>query len=302
MGGSRVNNTKTCRLKLKSKYQLKLVEMESIGKSEQYTSFYSDTLPTACNICMNCCTKPPCTDDISVERCKRAKLSTVMDRPINTSTGFEIHAGYQDTIIKNFNKIGDHEQCENDFMIINRQITNGFSYQDLDNIFRDILCGQRSAFQANLGFGFILQNTVTNEFKYFFDSRNHMLYEKPVTISHEEDLIQITQEISNFDLAQKYYLDLKPSIWIVAGFTNVEIHLSYTNNTSQKPLSDNHIINLNITGVKARTGSGKRKYLFVIVPNDTTSSSVDRSELEKSLLKTPTMCSNIGWCETMEII
>jgi len=269
--------------------------MESIGRYQECTSFYSNKLTTACNLCMNCCSKPSCVEDISGKR-------TAMDRPINTSTGFELQSGYQDTIIKNLNKIGDHEQCENDFMIINRQITNGFSYQDLDNIFRDILCGQRSAFQANLGFGFILQNTVTNEFKYFFDSRNHMLYEKPVTIRHEEDLIRFSHEISKFDLAKKYYLDMTPSIWIVAGFTNVEIHISPIKNTSQQPLSDNHSINLNITGVKSRTGSGKRKYLFVIVPNDTSSSSIDRMKPEQCVLQSRKMCSDISWCENMEIV
>jgi len=222
------------------------------------------------------------------------KLTTpvysAMDRPINIPTDLQLQNSYQDTIIKNLNRIGDHERCGMNSRIINRQMNHRYSYQDLENTLRDILYEQDSAIQANIGFGFILQNTVTKEFKYFFDSRNHLLYDRPVTIKCEDDLFHFTHEVATFDLAKKYYLDMTPSIWVVAGFTNVELHVSSINSRTSSPIP----VHLSVVPAKDRKLNGDQKFLFVIVGDDQANSSDDGMD--------GAACSHIEWCDNMSII
>jgi len=275
--------------------------METIARCEQYNPFHSSAERTGCNLCRKSCTRPSCIEDSVGKPCK-VKLTTpvysAMDRPINISTGLQLQNSYQDTIIKNLNRIGDHERCGMNSRIINRQMNHRFSYQDLQNTLRDILYEQDGAIQANIGFGFILQNTVTKEFKYFFDSRNHMLYERPVTINCEEDLFQFTREVATFDLAKKYYLDMTPSIWVVAGFTNVELHVSSIKGRTSSPIP----VQLNVVPAKGRKSNGGQKFLFLIVGDDQTNSSDDRMDAGACLLQKSTLCSHIEWCDNMSII
>jgi len=172
-----------------------------------------------------------CTNLVTVS----TSVKRAMDRPVSAPTGFEKHQGYKDAIARNQDEVKDYDKCGDDYRIVNRSMDEGFSYRRIEELLEWIQCEQNDTFQLNIGFGFILHNPKTEGFKYFFDSRNHMLYEKPVTIRHSQDLDRFVAEIKSFDLKKKYYLDLTPNEWILAGFTNVQINISFGDKKEEIP-------------------------------------------------------------------
>ena len=77
----------------------------------------------------------------------------------------------------------------------------------------------------NLGFGFILYNTITGEFKYYYNSSNNMFFEHSITIANRQDLTNFFKKVVNLDLATNYYLKKPSSGWVLAGLTNIEFFI-----------------------------------------------------------------------------
>jgi len=146
------------------------------------------------------------------------------NRTICRKTGYLNDKGYQDIVNENISRITDADETAGDGeIVINRRTDHGFTYGQIEKILRKIDDDARCGYTLNIGFGFILYNTITDEFKYFFDTRHHMLYENGVTINQEEDLLNFLNEVSGFDLVSKYYLNVPSSTWVLAGITNVQI-------------------------------------------------------------------------------
>ena len=82
-----------------------------------------------------------------------------------------------------------------------------------------------NAFKINLGFGFILYNTISGQYKYHYVSANNMLFEKAVQISEKKDLMKLMNHIISLDLPTNYYLKKPSSSWVLAGLVNVEIFI-----------------------------------------------------------------------------
>ena len=74
-----------------------------------------------------------------------------------------------------------------------------------------------------MAFGFILYQTGTGEFKYYYVSSNNMLFDHAITITTMEDLDNFMKKVINLDLATNYYLKKPSSSWVLAGLTNVQI-------------------------------------------------------------------------------
>ena len=147
------------------------------------------------------------------------------NRPIQPSTGYEEDEGFQAVLKENAAAIRDKESISKNHMSINRKIDSSFTYSDLENIISNIYAFQKNAFKVQISFGFILYNTVSEEYRYFWNSHNTHLFEKAITISDREDLERLMEKIVNLDLATSYYL-LKPSSsWAMAGLCNVEIDI-----------------------------------------------------------------------------
>jgi len=165
------------------------------------------------------------------------------DHPINkmTKTTHELQQRreYSDTVRKHEVQIGDFERCGNDYKIVNMKMNGDFTYRDLERSLKGILSEMTDTFSLNIGFGFILHNSSTGEFKYFFDAPSHMLYSKPITVRHSADLVRFVRQVEAFDLREKYYLDMAPSVWQLVGLTNVQVQVSFideasVNTTTQK--------------------------------------------------------------------
>jgi len=230
-----------------------------------------------------------------------SQLVIDLDRPINTPTGYQVRDGYQDTVNKNLSEIADHERTGNDHKILNRQVNQTFSYRELENIVGELFREHNNGIQVNIGFGFILLNSTTNEFKYFFDSRNHMLYEHPRTINHEEDVSNFTREIASFDLAAKYYLNTTPSSWELAGFTNVEIKVTKEEYANPRNTTTNHVQLNFVSSTDLKSQSDAEKYLVVsIFTNDASNERINAQRGLLQALSNP--CSEMIRCCDMDIL
>ena len=98
-------------------------------------------------------------------------------------------------------------------------------YNDLYQELIRIYTSQTNAFKSNIGFGFILYNINTEEFKYFYCSSNNLLFQNAVTINNFQDLTHFINKIINLDLTTNYYLKKPSSGWVLAGLTNVQIRI-----------------------------------------------------------------------------
>jgi len=152
-----------------------------------------------------------------------------LSRTVNAPTGLETQQGYLETLAKNSSEICDHDRRGNDYRIINRQLDASFTYHHLNDLLADVFSEAEGDFHLNIAFGFILHNEASQEYKYFFDSRHHHLFEQPRHIANRHDLVQFTSEVAGFDLTAKYHLDnnYTPSCWRLAGFTNVQVKVVY---------------------------------------------------------------------------
>ena len=101
-------------------------------------------------------------------------------RPIQPRTGVEDDEGYKAVVKNNIYDIRDQETISKNCITINKRIGPAFTYSDLEKIITDIYTTQKRAFKFNFGFGFVLYNTTSHEFRYFYNSSNNLLFERAV--------------------------------------------------------------------------------------------------------------------------
>ena len=172
-----------------------------------------------------------CTTEHFQQHLRSIRESTVhntdvdMNRRINPHSGYEQEEGYQAIVKEKASEISDRETIKKHYKIINVEIDSAFTYFDLEKLFSDIYHRQENAFKINLGFGFILYNTVEEKFKYFYNSSNNLLFEHAITIANLKDLSNFYKKVVNLDLATNYYLKKPSSQWVLAGLTNIEIYI-----------------------------------------------------------------------------
>ena len=155
------------------------------------------------------------------------KISDIPDlnQPIIQRTGYEDYDGFKAVIKSKINEIRDREKRYKTYKVINREIDSSFTYKDIEDIVTHIYCQQPNSFKVNIAFGFILYNPIEDEFKYFYISSNHMLFEHAVTIADRQDLSNFIKKVANLDLATNYSLKKPSSEWVLAGLTNLEIYI-----------------------------------------------------------------------------
>ena len=118
---------------------------------------------------------------------------------------------------------------KNVFMTVNKQITSSFTYKELRDLVKKALSKQGKACRFNIGFGFILKNKLTDTYRYYYVSTNHLLFDKAATISTMIDLKDIVRTIHDMDIVHRYYMQRPASCWMLAGMTNVQFKLMHLN-------------------------------------------------------------------------
>ncbi len=109
------------------------------------------------------------------------------------------------------------------YTIINEHIGPEYTYKELNDLILNEYTQQRNSFKVNLGFGYILYNTVKDEYKYHYVSQNNMLFENAITIKNRDDVSNLLNHIISLDLPTNYYLKKPSSSWVLAGLTNIEM-------------------------------------------------------------------------------
>ena len=99
-----------------------------------------------------------------------------------------------------------------------------FSKNEIIFQFKKIFRQQKTAFKVNISMGFILQNKVTKEYRFFWSSQNNQLFfSKPTLIRNSEDKKSFIDEINNTDLVEKI---IRPnSQWTFVKVTNITFYV-----------------------------------------------------------------------------
>lgn len=192
---------------------------------------YDNHIKKRQNISCDHCLRKFCTDSHyqkhrrSIQKPKE-DFVTDLDQKVYPFTGYECYEEYQNILFDQKKKqIEDYEKVTQNYTLINRRIDSRYTYKDLEKQLLDIYCSQNNAFKINIGFGFILYNTVKDEFKYYYNSSNNMLFEYAVKIASRKDLNNFMKKVVNIDLATSYYLKKPSSGWVLAGLPNIEISI-----------------------------------------------------------------------------
>ena len=143
-----------------------------------------------------------------------------LDQHIYAATGYENYKGYQDLVKEKSNDINDYDKVSV-YELINRRIDSKFTYRNLENLILDIYCKQKNVFKVNLSFGYIIFNIKTDEFKYYYNSSNNLLFERAQTISNRNDVTKFMRKIINLDLATNYYMKKH----LCLGLSNIQISI-----------------------------------------------------------------------------
>ena len=154
---------------------------------------------------------------------------TELDEPICPRTGFEEDEGYKEKIEDHWNEIRDHKERKNRYININKELSPDFTYRDLKHVLDEIFAEQTNAFKINIGFGFMLRDVVTSEFRYFYPSTNNLLFDRMPTISKTKDMADLMKRILDLDLCENYYMKRPSSGWIFVGLPNLYIQIIYLN-------------------------------------------------------------------------
>ena len=131
--------------------------------------------------------------------------------------------GYKKIIKKNINEIEDWEEKRKAYTVYNKQIDPTFTYKDLYELYLDIFNNQKPPFRTNVGFGYILHNPLSGEYKYHYVSNNNLLFERMPNIVTRNDIDKLIKRIISIDLPTRYFLCRPTSKWNLTALTNVEI-------------------------------------------------------------------------------
>ena len=145
-----------------------------------------------------------------------------LDQRIYPETGYEDEEKYLEVIDNKFNEIQDLWKKYKHYQIINKQIDPSFTYREINDFLVDFYTNHANSFKINLGLGYVLYHTITNEYKYFYVSTNNLLLDKAVPIINRKDISDLMKHIVDMDLPTNFYLKKPSSGWILAGLTNIQ--------------------------------------------------------------------------------
>ena len=151
-----------------------------------------------------------------------------MEQVICPATGFEVEDGYKEMIAKHVNVIKDNVvNRKNIYMMVNKEITPLFTYKDLYALVKEAVLKHGTVCKFNIGFGLMLRHKITNEYRYYYVSVNHLLFKHALLISKLTDVRSILKQIYEMNIVEHYYMLRPESSWVLAGLPNVLFKLMY---------------------------------------------------------------------------
>ena len=147
-----------------------------------------------------------------------------LSRPIFSSSAFEQEDGYKQIVASHSRYIKDAVQDKNVvYQVVNKELSSSFTYKDLEELIRSRGFKSGRVFKLNLGFGCILRNLISEEYRYYYVSNNNLLFHRAFTISKYNDLAEFMKKLVEMDIEDHYYMLRPSSGWILAGISNVLI-------------------------------------------------------------------------------
>ena len=158
------------------------------------------------------------------------ELTNILEQPICSATGFEKDSDYLEVINEHERIIKDHvKEKKNIYANINKEITPQFTYNDLHDLVKNEVYKRGKVCRINIGFGIMLKNKLTNAYRYYYVSTNHLLFKQAFTISTRDDINKFIKELYDINVCETSYLTRPDSSWLVAGLPNILIKLSLLN-------------------------------------------------------------------------
>ena len=180
-------------------------------------------------ITCTCCQKTFCNSDHHQRHLRTVwnseNQNKDLKRQINPATGYESYDGFKKLVEEKDYDIATKTTSSKFKTVYNFTIDSTYTYENLKDVLKEIYRNQQNVFKINLAFGFILYQTGTGEFKYYYVSNNNMLFDSAITITSMEDLDNFMKKVINLDLATNYYLKKPSSSWVLAGLTNEQIYV-----------------------------------------------------------------------------
>ena len=105
-------------------------------------------------------------------------------------------------------------------MTVNKELTADSTYNDLKDLIVQAVEKHKNVMKFNIGFGIVLKNVLTSEYRYYYVSTNHMLFNRAKTISTLSDVKDIIKEIYDMNISEHYYMLRPSSGWTLAEITN----------------------------------------------------------------------------------
>ena len=150
-----------------------------------------------------------------------------LDKLIAPKTGFEEDTGYKAAIDSHWSAIRDSRKERSFYMEINKKLSADFTYKALRDIITEICQKLGHASKINIGFGFMLRDVITGEYRYFYASGNTLLFDRAVTLSKMTDVNTLMKRILDIDLAENYFMKKPLSGWTFVGLTNIFIKVMF---------------------------------------------------------------------------
>ena len=158
------------------------------------------------------------SDDNSVDE----KYENILKQKIFAAVAeLDNNKEYQNIVQINKRHIEDKVLDRNVYMTINKELNADFTYKDLKDLIVQALEKHKKVMKFNIGFGIVLKNVLTSEYRYYYVSTNHMLFNRAKTISNLSDVKDIIKEIYDMNISEHYYMLRPSSGWRLAKITNV---------------------------------------------------------------------------------
>ena len=128
---------------------------------------------------------------------------------------------YQNIVQINKSHIEDKVVDRKMYMNVNKELTTDFTYKDLEDLIVHAVEKHKTVMKFNIGFGIVLKNVLTSEYRYYYVSTNHMLFNRAKTISTLSAVKNIIKEIYDMNITEHYYMVRPSSGWSLVKITNV---------------------------------------------------------------------------------
>ena len=137
------------------------------------------------------------------------------------NVGLDNDEDYKHVVQINKPNIEDKVVDRKIYMTVNKELTADFTYKDLKDIIVQAVGKYKTVMKFYIGFGIVLKNVNTSEYRYYYVSSNHMLFNRAKTINTLSDVNDIIKEIYDMNISEHYYMLRPSSGWSLVKITNV---------------------------------------------------------------------------------